>query len=129
MEKQGFLPATLHLVKKVLFIDLAIFATVAIACWLGGVFTADEYGERLFWAGAAAILVGFFTLMGNLRATQKLDYQIGARYAASVSRQGMHQHLKQEKAYTAQNYGFFILMGIVGAVPIVVGALIQTVAR
>jgi hypothetical protein len=46
-----------------------------------------------------------------------------------VSRQSVHQRVEQERQDTTQSYGFLALMATVGGVLLVVGSVIQTIAR
>ena len=125
MEKRENFPAILRFSGTVALIDLGIFAAVSIACWFGGGCTAYEYGGRLFWAGIAAIVIGFSSIVANWGITRSFGYQ----YGQSVSEQNIHERLKQERKDTAEGYRFLILMTAVGVVAIVMGALIQTIAR
>jgi hypothetical protein len=125
MEKQEVFIGILRFLRTVVLIDLGIFATVGLVCWLGGWRTAYQYAGGLFWAGAAAIVIGLSSLMGGWGITRSFRYQ----YGQSVSEQGIYERTRQAIKDEARSYRFLILMAAVGVVSIAVGALIQTIFR
>jgi len=124
MKNQGILPAILRFLRTVVLIDLGIFAAVGLVCWFGGWRTGYQYGGGLFWAGAAATVIGLSSILGGWGVTRNFEYQ----YGQSVSEQGIHERTRQTMKDALQSYGFLIRMTAVGLVSIAMGSLIQTIS-
>ena len=118
-----FLTTIWRSLKNIVFIELGIFATVGLICWLGGWRTLYQYGNGLMLAGVAILALGVYSNNGSRNIGRAFDYQ----YAASAGMDDAHQSVNREREDARASYAFMGLMFVVALVPIVVGILMQMV--
>lgn len=111
--------STLRFLRGVALIDLGILGIVGLICWFGGWRTAYDYGNGLIWAGIAAFLLGFASVM----RPGSVDYQ----YAQIMGPDDIIKRTRRDLKDLAQNYGFLVRMGVVGIVSIAIGELVLAI--
>jgi hypothetical protein len=125
MEKQGHFQTMVRFLGTVAFVDVGILVAVILVCWLLGWRTASQYGNATFFAGIAVIALGVTSIAGGYGTTRSAIY----KYGQSVGADTLDQSTRQDMKEIVRSYDFLYLMGAVGLVLVVVGALIQTVFR
>ena len=121
--KEQVSKSILRYLRDVALIDLSILGIVGLICWFGGWRTVYDYGNGLIWAGVAAFLLGFASLLGGWKMTRSVDYQ----YAQTMGQDDISQRTRRDLKDLAQSYGFLIRMGVVGIVSIAIGELVLAI--
>ena len=96
-------------------IDVAIFGSVALVCWLGGWCTLTHYGTGLTLVGAIAVAVGGLDLVARVRY----------RNAIPAVPTTIHGRVGQLVKRMVQWYAL-LMLGTSGIVSIVFGEVIRT---
>ena len=109
--------------RTLALVNLAIFAGVALACWLGGWRTPADYADGLTYAGLAVMAFGGvrYFVAGN----------VGRPEVSGYHRVNLGEHLRHQQRAEAEGDSAFVFMlgmGLIALVPIVVGQLIKALA-
>ncbi len=124
MENRAHFAGFQRFARAVTLLDVAILGGLAVIAWLAG-WTLYQLGEGLVLVGAAALVIGISSVLGNWGATRTFEY----KYSQSVSDQSMSDRTRQEAKDNTRSYSFVILMAAVGLIAIVIGTFIQFAAR
>jgi hypothetical protein len=119
--EQDKLSPPLQFVKSVLLANAGIFAACAVVIWLGGWRTLHDYSNALVLAGSASVCVGAASLSAGWALTRGSEYQYNQPPSSDPVRELVRQALESRHRY----YGLMMRMAIIGAIPILVGMLIQ----
>ncbi|MCP4539079.1 MAG: hypothetical protein GY832_18240 [Chloroflexi bacterium] len=112
-----------RLLRTVVLVNLAIFVTVGLICWLVDWRTLYQYGMGLTLVGTAALVLGAFSIAGSWQGRGSF----GEQYAALAGAERAHERAIRESKGTSSNYAFLGRMCAIGFLPIAVGILLQTV--
>ena len=116
--------AMLRFLGIALLACLGILVVVGLVCWFAGWRSFDIYGNALVYTGVGVILIGFYGLQGGWRGERSYAYT-QARSVGHEEYGARGRHVQQS---TMESYAFSIQMGIIGALTIVAGMLIHSIA-
>ncbi|GAB4573311.1 MAG: hypothetical protein Kow0077_15300 [Anaerolineae bacterium] len=110
-----------HFLRRLLLIDLVMFAGTGIVCWVGGWRTWTDYGNGLFIACAAVLAFALASAYGGWMTTSGFTYQ----YASTASHDRAHEHAR--RALRDRNEGIRLILqaGLICILPLIVAALLQ----
>ncbi len=119
-----FLTTVWRFSRNFVLIELGIFATVGLLCWLGGWRTLYQYGNGLLLAGVVVLALGAYSISGSLAGSRSFDYQFSA--SAGVDER-FHQSARRERQEVGSSYIFLSQTCVIGLLPLVAGILLQIV--
>jgi len=118
MDKQpSLINEALRFVVKVLVIAGLALAVTGLACWFGGWHTWRSFGDGLFYAGVATMVVGLLSVMGSTRFGGDAKYN----YVRSAGAGTLHERSDQVWKDIFDSYSFLILMAAAGVAVIAIG--------
>ncbi len=111
-----------HLLRSLALIDLAVMAGALVLCWLAGWLSLSQYGQSLVYIGAACVLIGFLSVVG-----QYIGVRGDAQYfiARSVSAGTLPERTQQMVADIMDSYRFLVLGALSGLSLIALGVLLD----
>ena len=109
-------------VKRILVVDVALFAAAATIARIGNWWTVEYYVDILTLMGVAVIGGGMLIPLGGWRATRNFRYQ----YASSAGSGSISERQKIDTRDTERGYGYLIFLGLAGGIPILCAVLIDT---
>jgi len=112
---------SLQFVRSVLLTNVGIFAACAVVVWLGGWRTLYDYSNALVLAGTAIVCVGAASVFAGWALTCSAEYEYDQPASSDLVRELIRQALESRRRY----YSFMIRMAVTGAIPVLVGMLIQ----
>ncbi|MCC7448622.1 MAG: hypothetical protein IT324_14475 [Anaerolineae bacterium] len=115
----------LHFVRAVVLVDVILVLIVALVCWLGGSRNWYDYGTGLWVAGALVIGMGFLGMAGSWGGNRDFTYL----YGQSAGAQRIPERTQQAVKDVGQGYGCILLTTAAGVVAILVGLVVQMIAK
>ena len=120
--EQPKLSLSWQLVRSVLLTNVGLFAACGGVVWLGGWRTAHDYANALVLAGTAIVCLGAVGVLAAWATIPTTEQQHHQAATSGLLRELMKQALEGRR----RHYSFMIRTTITGAIPIVVGKLIQS---
>lgn len=108
-------------VRSVLLTETGIFAACAVVVWLGGGRTWYDYGNALVLFGTAVVCVGAASVFAGWALARNAVYNCDQPASSDLVRRLIRQALESRRRY----YSFMIRTAVIGAIPTLVGMLIQ----
>jgi hypothetical protein len=113
--------------KNVFLFDAIILTLVGASFLIVGGLTLRTYGDRLFWGGIGAIILGGISIFAATGATQM--YGLPSVFTAGADSRNVQDRMDDLRKTIARRYGFAFRMCIVGSVCIGLSALIEVLTR
>ena len=115
------------LAERILLIDLCIFASVGVICWLITARTPQHYGLGLVFTGAVCLLIGLAAVLGGVGVSMRLrdaDLPVSKAPRATI-----YRRMDRWLTGPVGSLGFLLMMGVSGIVPLIAGWLIASSLR
>lgn len=121
MEGRNFFIRLLHFLKLVAIVVWLEMVVVGLICWLGGWRTMTHYSNGMFFAGLIALIIGGYSLMGNYNARGSFGYQ----YPRSAGADTIQERMIKDMRLTDSSLNFSLFMLLIGAISILISAIIS----
>ena len=121
----GYILAGLkYLALKVLSVDLALIALIALSFLLWGPFNVTAFSERLVWTGLAIALVAGLLVFSQTSGGR--TYGVPGQFLGSVHAQSLIDFNIEARQAIEGWMGIYPRMFLIGAILFGAGALVQT---
>jgi hypothetical protein len=108
---------------KILLIDLGLFITTALVCWLGDWRTLNHFGIGLMIVGFISFLIGGVTGFGSTEIARNPTY----RYIQSVMPNSLNDRTRQNWADMMESFSFLILLVSAGLLSLAAGWVVTMI--